>query len=220
MQALSAQIWEGQDYVPGSFDDWVADRRGRFMVAYGGDQLAGFNKLTELAPGQWWLEGLRVDPAQRGRGLARLLHENGVRLAEEIGTGRLPAVESFLDHSTHALACGGLLEDEWAWYEIRPFLAELQAGERLYWWRRPGGAPPGLVIANRPEPGLFWLNYADVAPGDWPALAAALPCLAARLGCQRLEGKPLASETVLTALLAAGWQIDPDVQMWLLEREL
>lgn len=87
--ALSAQIWEGEDYVPHVFKEWVADEKGQFTVVYDGERLAGFGKLTELGPTEWWLEGLRVDPAYRGRGVARAMHIYAVELFDQIGRGML-----------------------------------------------------------------------------------------------------------------------------------
>lgn len=82
--ALAAKIWEGEDYLHHNFDNWVSQKRGRFIVAYQGENLVGCNKLTEFRPGEWWMEGLRVDPDWRGQGVARLLHENILRIAGEI----------------------------------------------------------------------------------------------------------------------------------------
>lgn len=87
VRTLSGEIWEGEDYVPRRFGDWVADDQGEFTVAYEGDTLVGFGKLTELAPGEWWMEGLRVHPEHRGRGIARRLHHHAVDLAIRIGRG-------------------------------------------------------------------------------------------------------------------------------------
>lgn len=39
-------------------------------------QLAGLGKLTVFAPGEVWLEGLRVDPAHRGKGVAKALAQH------------------------------------------------------------------------------------------------------------------------------------------------
>lgn len=46
-------------------------------------EVAGLGKLTLLSPGEVWLEGLRVDPAQRGKGVAKALarHQLGAALA-------------------------------------------------------------------------------------------------------------------------------------------
>jgi GNAT superfamily N-acetyltransferase len=102
--ALCAHIWEGEDYVPDVFDDWVADPRGEFTVAYDGPRLVALGKLTELAPDEWWLEGLRVHPDYRSRGFARRLHEHAVALADRTATGVLRFATSGSNLPVHALA--------------------------------------------------------------------------------------------------------------------
>jgi GNAT superfamily N-acetyltransferase len=107
--ALAAKIWEGEDYLHHNFDNWVAQERGRFVVAYAGDTLIGCNKLTELRPGEWWMEGLRVDPDWRGKGVARLLHENIMRIADEIAaaeklTGNVRLATESRNYAVHKLA--------------------------------------------------------------------------------------------------------------------
>jgi len=86
--ALCAKIWEGDDYVPRCFDDWVADEAGEFTLCFAGAQLAGLSKLTWLAPGEAWLEGLRKDPDLPVKGvgsalcrryLAALARQSGLR---------------------------------------------------------------------------------------------------------------------------------------------
>jgi GNAT superfamily N-acetyltransferase len=107
--ALAAKIWDGEDYLHHNFDKWVAEERGRFIVCYEGDILVGCNKLTEFRPGEWWMEGLRVDPAFRGRGMARVLHENIMRIADEIATaenltGNLRLATESENYAVHKLA--------------------------------------------------------------------------------------------------------------------
>jgi hypothetical protein len=61
------RVWDGHDYVPLVFDRWVRD--GGFYLAQLGRRIVGCGKVTEFAPGELWLEGLRVDPLLHGRGL-------------------------------------------------------------------------------------------------------------------------------------------------------
>jgi GNAT superfamily N-acetyltransferase len=102
--ALSAQIWGGDDYVPYVFDDWVADEVGEFTVVYEGERLAGFGKLSQLGPTEWWLEGLRVDPAYRGRGVARAMHHHIVDLFDHTGRGMLRFATEAENTPMHKLA--------------------------------------------------------------------------------------------------------------------
>jgi hypothetical protein len=69
--AISRQIWEGHDYVQHFFDRWMRD--GGLMIGEMRGRVIGFGKITELAPGELWLEGLRVDPRKGGHGLGREL---------------------------------------------------------------------------------------------------------------------------------------------------
>jgi predicted PurR-regulated permease PerM/GNAT superfamily N-acetyltransferase len=64
---LSALIWEGHDYIPQVWDAWLLDTNGRLAVADLDGRAVGVGKLTQLAPEEWWLEGLRVHPEFQGR---------------------------------------------------------------------------------------------------------------------------------------------------------
>ena len=88
VETLCAKIWDGEDYLPHCFDEWVADQEGELTLCFVEDQLAGLSKLTWLCPGEAWLEGLRKDPdlAVKGIGAAlcrrylqRLAHSEGIR---------------------------------------------------------------------------------------------------------------------------------------------
>jgi hypothetical protein len=68
---IASRIWEGSDYIPGVFDEWVADTRGEFVAVLQDGRLAGCGKLTFLTATDAWLEGLRKDPRVSERGLAR-----------------------------------------------------------------------------------------------------------------------------------------------------
>jgi GNAT superfamily N-acetyltransferase len=72
---LSSHIWEGHDYIPLVWQDWLADPNGLLCVAEFGSRIAGFGKLTLLSASQWWLEGLRVHPEFEGRGIASHIND-------------------------------------------------------------------------------------------------------------------------------------------------
>lgn len=55
-------IWDGHDYVQYAWDEWLADPQGILAAAEYGGQCVGLAKVSLSAPGQWWLQGLRVDP--------------------------------------------------------------------------------------------------------------------------------------------------------------
>jgi GNAT superfamily N-acetyltransferase len=68
-------IWEGHDYIHEVWKDWFEDPQGLLAVAQFGPHAVGMAKVTWLSPGQWWLEGLRVDPAFQGQKIGSHLHE-------------------------------------------------------------------------------------------------------------------------------------------------
>jgi GNAT superfamily N-acetyltransferase len=89
VMTLTKTIWEGDDYVPRAWSDWLSDPNGRLAVAEYQEQVIGLGKLTFLAPGQWWLEGLRTHPDYEGHGVASQLHDYLVATWEDIGNGVL-----------------------------------------------------------------------------------------------------------------------------------
>lgn len=68
-------IWNGEDYVPQVWDAWLRSRKGLLVVAEYAGQTAGLGRLRDLGWGEWWMEGLRVDPQFQGLGIASRLHE-------------------------------------------------------------------------------------------------------------------------------------------------
>lgn len=55
--------WDfGRDYIRYVWDDWLADPNGFFAAAEYNGHCVGIAKASLSAPGQWWLQGFRVDP--------------------------------------------------------------------------------------------------------------------------------------------------------------
>lgn len=67
---LTSHIWEGRDYIPEVWSEWLADPAGLLVIAEWGGRVVGLIKLSLLGPGEGWLEGLRVHPDFEGRGFA------------------------------------------------------------------------------------------------------------------------------------------------------
>lgn len=76
MLELTAQIWEGHDYTPQVWSEWLADREGLLAAAEADRRMIGFGKLTRLGPEEWWLEGLRVHPGYQGMKIGSRLSEH------------------------------------------------------------------------------------------------------------------------------------------------
>jgi hypothetical protein len=101
-------VWEGDDYVPRVWDEWLADPHGQLLTAEVNKRVVGFGKLSRLADDEWWLEGLRVDPAYRQQKIGGLLHGHMVEKARQVGRGTLRLGTHSDNEPAHRLAaCEG-----------------------------------------------------------------------------------------------------------------
>jgi len=78
-------IWGGQDRIPDVFDSWVTHRTGPFFVAESGGRVVGMGKLTVVSPTEAWLEGGRVAPRWRRKGIATALIAHRIAYARDRG---------------------------------------------------------------------------------------------------------------------------------------
>src|SRR5207253_3858854 len=67
------------------FDAWVTGRTGPFFVAEVGGRVVGMGKLTKITPREAWLEGGRVAPRYRRRGIATALIAHRIAFARDRG---------------------------------------------------------------------------------------------------------------------------------------
>ena len=86
---LTRTIWEGEDYVPAVWAEWLEDFAGTLAVAQYGRGVVGLCKLSRLGPGEWWLQGLRVHPDYEKRGIASHLHDYLLDVWSRSGSGVL-----------------------------------------------------------------------------------------------------------------------------------
>lgn len=82
-------IWGGQDRVPDLFESWVTHRSGPFFVAESAGRVVGMGKLTVVSPDEAWLEGGRVAPRWRRKGIATILIAHRIAYARDRGFGVL-----------------------------------------------------------------------------------------------------------------------------------
>jgi len=76
---LCSLIWDGEDYVPGLLEEWLLSP-SLFLVAVDeeNDKVVGIDHVAmngKIA----WLEGLRVHPEYRGRGISTMLFDSAMR---------------------------------------------------------------------------------------------------------------------------------------------
>ncbi|MCI0713463.1 MAG: GNAT family N-acetyltransferase [Chloroflexi bacterium] len=104
LTTIAAQIWEGSDYLPYVIDEWLADESGSFDVLTLHAEVVGVSKLTKIADGEWWLEGLRIDPQHQGKGFARILHHYKINQVRQLGKGVVRFTTASHNEATRRLA--------------------------------------------------------------------------------------------------------------------
>lgn len=82
---MTRDVWDGHDYIPDVFDDWVADAGSSFQAAELEGVVVGLQRVRPFAPGLVWYEGLRVASTHRRMGIARAMLSSAVEEAREQG---------------------------------------------------------------------------------------------------------------------------------------
>ena len=73
--AFTSRTWGNYgDFIPRVWGKWIKEKAGRLIVAELDGVPVGLAKITDFGSGEVWLEGLRVDPKYRGRGIARAIN--------------------------------------------------------------------------------------------------------------------------------------------------
>lgn len=85
MEKICAQTWEWGDYIAEVWEEWLADESGPLIVGEIDGRVVALSKITKLGADQAWLEGMRVDPQFRQRGIAREFLEYGLAYAQQQG---------------------------------------------------------------------------------------------------------------------------------------
>lgn len=85
MERICAHTFDWGDYIPNVWDEWLADDQGLVVVGELAGCVVALGKITFHTPEQAWLQGLRVDPDHRRRGIASAFHEYSLSYARERG---------------------------------------------------------------------------------------------------------------------------------------
>jgi ribosomal protein S18 acetylase RimI-like enzyme len=87
---ISRHVWDGHDYVPSIFEQWLKDKNSYFYGVDVDGRIVAFGNLRLIENKRTgWMEGLRVHPDFRGRGYANDLTRFLVRKGEDLGVNRL-----------------------------------------------------------------------------------------------------------------------------------
>ena len=144
---LTRDIWDGHDYMPRVFDDWVSDAGAAFQAAEVDGVVVGLQRLRPYAPGLVWYEGLRVASTHRRRGLARAMLDSAIAEAKEQGFREM-RLATRTGPTTHLFESAGF-----------------RRMQETQWWRGP--RVEGGESARIPDPSeakKLWLAVA-ASPG-------------------------------------------------------
>ncbi|MEF8874066.1 MAG: GNAT family N-acetyltransferase [Candidatus Thermoplasmatota archaeon] len=82
IESLSEGIWDGWDYIPDLFDDWMED--GGFICGKKDGKIIALAKHTRHDDDVLWLEGLRVHPDHQGEGYGREMIEGQMEYIDDL----------------------------------------------------------------------------------------------------------------------------------------
>lgn len=85
--AFTEDTWDGSDYIPSVFDEWVENEEDtqRTLVAVRNGTAVGLVQFTLVSEYEAWAQGMRVDPDHRGAGIGMALNRSGFRWARDEG---------------------------------------------------------------------------------------------------------------------------------------
>lgn len=90
VQGWPEHTWEGDDYIDQHvWQHWCDSPASELTVVEQDGQIVAYYCLSKLDEAEWWLEGVRVDPARRGGGIGRALLTRLVGLMRRESRGLL-----------------------------------------------------------------------------------------------------------------------------------
>ncbi|HLQ21089.1 MAG TPA: GNAT family N-acetyltransferase [Nitrososphaerales archaeon] len=95
------KTWGGHDYIPSVWDEWLRDKGGKMFVVEVDGKQVGMNRVRLLKDGTGWLEGVRIHPDFRGKGLASLLGEKSMEYASKLGVSTFRLTSSSRNRAAH-----------------------------------------------------------------------------------------------------------------------
>ena len=100
---LCSHIWDGGDYIPRVWAEWLADPEGLLGVAELAGRVVGVFKLTKFQEKEWYLEGLRVHPDVQGMGIASHIQSFVLETWKRMGNGVVRLVTASYNVKVHRM---------------------------------------------------------------------------------------------------------------------
>jgi GNAT superfamily N-acetyltransferase len=128
--AFASTTWDGWDYIPEAWDAWLTADDGALLVVEASESIEtddgriargqpiGMSRLALLAEGEAWLEGIRIDPRVRGRGVATALQVAEFAWARAQGAGWIRYATGEENEGSHRLGArhGIRILSRWRWF--------------------------------------------------------------------------------------------------------
>lgn len=98
---IASKTWDGHDYLPYFFDTWQKDENSHTAALEHNGHVISLANLRVIENGRTgWMEGLRVHPDHRGKGLASIITKHVVEIAKEIKLERIRYTTATDNHSS------------------------------------------------------------------------------------------------------------------------
>lgn len=206
--AFCARTWgdDGDDYIPGVWDAWLADTAGALLVGVLAGQPVAISRVVMLSADEAWIEGLRVAPHVRRQGVGRVIISRSLVRAREMGAATVRMFTGAANVASQGLFSrfGFTRVAELAWYtgaalddspaattarstaELEPSIGETSQDTTV------GALPPGARLLT-PGHAEFerlwaWLEQSNLTPFNggieihhWDGRAVSEPSLRAYL---------------------------------------
>jgi ribosomal protein S18 acetylase RimI-like enzyme len=101
--AFCQETWDGTDYIADVWEDWLTAELGALLVAVSEGLPVGLIHLAMPSQEEAWLEGIRVDPRVRRRGIGRVLISQALVVGREQGAKVARLFTSSENHAAQEL---------------------------------------------------------------------------------------------------------------------
>jgi GNAT superfamily N-acetyltransferase len=109
--SFASRTWDDWDYIPHAWPRWIDDPGGILLVGTRPDDTpVAVVRVALPAPGEAWLEGIRVDPAVRGMDVASDLQVAELQWAAANGARIVRYATSARNEGSHRLGARGGFE--------------------------------------------------------------------------------------------------------------
>jgi ribosomal protein S18 acetylase RimI-like enzyme len=144
---FTEHTWDWGDYIQEVWDEWLAETTGRMLVVTVQREPVAVAHVSMVGPGEGWIEGMRVAPSFRQRGIAINLTRRCLAEAAVMGARAVRFVTAATNTPIHKMAASLGFRRLSA---LRPWRANAAAGrsELVALGRADADRVPGYLSAS------------------------------------------------------------------------